>query len=64
MEHGKKRAITNGVKNTFAEAQQMQQTCGLKNTYIDKRGGNPLRCLEYCPVKQFCPFGKTVVAKE
>ena len=63
MQAGKKRAITNGVKNSYEEAKQFMLTQKGDLT-IEKRGGNPLRCLEYCPVKNFCPFGKKLVAKE
>jgi hypothetical protein len=61
METGKKRALTNGVKSTKAEAEQYQRECGVKNTYIDVREGTNLRCEEYCPVNKFCDFGKKLL---
>ena len=60
MQKGKKRALTNGVKNTIAEAQAFLTSQRLPDLTIEKRGGTPLRCLEYCPVKDYCPFGKTL----
>lgn len=31
--------------------------------YIEKREGTPTRCLDYCPVKQFCNFYKSLPDK-
>ena len=64
MQLGKKRALVNGVKNSYEEAKQYMVNQIVPNLTIEKRGGTPLRCLEYCPVKDYCAFGKKLVAKE
>lgn len=64
MSKGKKKAITGGVKDTYDEAEQFMISCKQPDSYIEKRGGTPLRCLEYCLVNKFCPYGKTLLAKE
>lgn len=54
----KKRAIR--VLNTRADAMawiSRNQKPG-ESLEIEERSGNPVRCLDYCSVRQWCPFGK------
>ena len=61
MRPGQKRAVS-----THDNQQDADIACAAhydKTVTVVKRGGNPLRCLEYCPVRGYCPFGKILDIK-
>lgn len=58
MKHGRKSAVRVFDNETAAEA--MLATQDAKH-YIEHRPGEDVRCLDYCPVAKFCPYGSKLV---
>jgi len=56
MRTGRKTALKR-AESEQAAAEWMKENGG---THIDHRTGNPVRCLDWCPVKEFCSYGKTL----
>lgn len=66
MQKGRKRAIR--LFSEFAQAEALfkmrtQSADPGQKFYIEERPMEPVRCLDFCPVQQFCDFGKTAVEK-
>lgn len=60
MKEGGKRAVS--THDNKADADKACAAHKSDNVKVVRRGGTPLRCLEYCPVRGYCPFGKTLNA--
>ena len=58
MKGNNKRATR--VLPTKAECEQYVAQAGMRNATIEERPCEPKRCLNYCSVRPFCPFGKTL----
>jgi len=54
MRTGRKTALKR-ADSEQAAAEWMEENGG---THIEHRSGNPVRCLDWCPVKEFCSYGK------
>lgn len=58
MRLGRKSAMPGGLKDTQEEAAEMAAT--VTGGYVEHRPGNPVRCKDWCSVRRFCDFGKTL----
>ena len=56
MRTGRKTALKRCDSEQDA-AEWMKENGG---THIEHRSGNPVRCLDWCPVKEFCSYGKAL----
>src|SRR5205814_2025603 len=54
MRKGRKTAIK--LYNSFDEA--MANAAGDSGKYVEERPGDDIRCKFYCPVKNFCDYGR------
>jgi len=68
MHKDKKRAIKLCMSRDQAEAVMMHHMKisppgDSKKFYIEKRGAEPVRCLDFCPVQLFCDFGQAAEKK-
>jgi len=61
MKKNRKSAIR--LLNSYAEAEMYIENNNLHNCYIEKREGEPRRCLEYCDYKEFCNFYRSLMEK-
>ena len=58
---GNKRALPGGVCDTLGQAEKVAASKP-HPCEIEKRPGECVRCVHYCNVARFCPFGKQFVA--
>jgi hypothetical protein len=52
-----KRAVSGGIYNDYESAKSHASKIG---GVVEERRGEPTRCLNYCRVRQWCNFGKTL----
>jgi len=68
MRHDRKRAIKLCMSRDQAEAVMMHHMKiappgDARKFYIEERGAEPVRCLDFCPVQLFCDFGQAAEKK-
>ena len=56
-EKGAKRAVANGIYESRAEAEEHSRRI---NGYVEERAGSNTRCEAYCPVRNWCNFGRSL----
>lgn len=64
MKKGRVRAIKLTESNLEALQWIKENKREGEELYIEKRDGTSTRCVSYCPVAQFCEFGKLMISKE
>ena len=57
MKKGRKSALKRCQSAGEAEAMVLE---GSDDLYVEHRPGKPVRCLDWCPVREFCSFGKNL----
>lgn len=63
MKKGRKTAVKGGVFDNKEDAEKMAKESG-DDFFVEERKGKSVRCLGYCPCKEFCSYWKSLQAEE